>query len=117
MEVAELRSTQEEADSHALLHALHAAKAGSKAVTAEDTDVMVLCLGFNRDIPCSIYQKSGTKHHTRFIDFRKLAGSLGGSCDALIGLHAFTGCDTVSALTGRGKLDPLKLMKKDSTYQ
>ena len=91
-----------------LLHALHAAKAGSKAVTvtAEDTDVMVLCLGFNRDIPCSIYQKCGTKNRTRFIDFGKLASSLGDSiCDALIGLRAFTGCDTVGALTGRGKLD------------
>ena len=48
VEVTELRSTQEEADTRVLMHALHAAKAGSKAVivTAEDTDVMVLCLRF-----------------------------------------------------------------------
>ena len=86
-------------------------------MTAEDTDVMVLCL----DITSSVYQKCGT-----FKDFGKLASSLGDSiCDALIGLHALTscdtvsaltGCDTVSALTGRGKLDALKLIKKDSTY-
>ncbi|KAL7378889.1 hypothetical protein ABVT39_020321 [Epinephelus coioides] len=44
-EVAELRSTHEEVDAHLLLHALHAANTGSKAVviTAEDTDVIVLC--------------------------------------------------------------------------
>ena len=87
-------------------------------MTVEDTDVMVLCLGFNRDIPCSIYQKCGTKNRILFIDFGKMASSLGDSiCDALIGLHAFIGYDNVSALTGRGKLGSLKLMKKDSTYQ
>ena len=74
VEVTELRSTQEKADTCVLLHALHAAKAGSKAVivTAEDTDVMVLCLGFNRDIPCSICQKCGTKNRTQLIEFGNL---------------------------------------------
>ena len=42
VEVAELQSTHEEADtSRLLLHALHAARTGSK--TAKDTDVMLLC--------------------------------------------------------------------------
>ena len=31
-------------------------------------------------------------------------------CRALHGLHAFTGCDTVSAFAGRGKIDPLKMV-------
>ena len=82
VEITELRSTQEEADTRVLLRAVHAAKAGSKAVTAEDPYVMVFCLGFNRDIPCSIYQKCRTKNRTRFIDFGKLASSLEDSiCD------------------------------------
>ena len=57
VEVAELQSTKEEADTRLLLHALHAARTGSNAVivTAEDTDVMLLCLAFQRDIPCPIY--------------------------------------------------------------
>ena len=38
-------------------------------------------------------------------------------CDSVIGLHAFTGCDTVSAFASRRKLSALKLMKKDITYQ
>ena len=38
-------------------------------------------------------------------------------CDSLIGLHAFTGCDTVSAFASRGKLSALKLMKNDITCQ
>ena len=97
VEITELRSTQEEVDTRVLLHALHAAKAGSKAVivTTEDTDVMVLCRGFNRDIPWLIYQKHLTKHRSQFVDFGQLASLLGENiCDALIGLHAFTGCDT-----------------------
>ena len=48
VEVAELPSTQEEADIRLLLDALHASITGSKAVivTADDTDVMLLCLLF-----------------------------------------------------------------------
>lgn len=42
-EVPDLTSTQEEADTHLLLHADHAAKTGYKTlvVTAEDIDVMM----------------------------------------------------------------------------
>jgi len=119
-EVAELKSTQEEADTRMLLHALHAAEAGYKAVviTAEDTDVLVLCLAFNKDIPCPVYQKCGTQTRTRFLDIDKLARSMGDSvCDALVGLHVFSGCDTVSAFAGRGKMGALKQMKSDKTYQ
>ncbi len=38
-------------------------------------------------------------------------------CEALIGMHAFTGCDTVSAFAGRGKLATFKRLKSDKTYQ
>ena len=59
VDVTELQSTQEEADTCLLLHALHAARTGSKAVivTSEDTNVMLLCLAFQNDISCPIYQK------------------------------------------------------------
>ena len=93
VEVAELQSTQEEADTRLLLHALHAARTGSKAVIviAEETDVMLLCFAFQNDIPCPIYQKCGTQNRTRFANISKLAWSLGDSiCDSLIRLHAVT---------------------------
>ena len=32
-------------------------------------------------------------------------------------MHAYTGCDTVSAFVGRGKMGALKLMKSETTYQ
>ena len=42
-----------------LLHALHAANAGYNAVviTADDTDVLILCLGFSNNIQCSLHKK------------------------------------------------------------
>ena len=50
VEVAELQSTQEEADTRVLLHALHAAITVSKTVivTAEYIAVMLPCLAFQR---------------------------------------------------------------------
>ena len=119
-EATELKSSQEEADIRLLLHALHAAECGYKSVviTAEDTDVLILCLGFSINIPSPMFQKCGTKNRTRFIDIKKLSYALGGSvCDALIGMHTFTGCDTVSAFAGRGKMTTLKQMKLDQSYQ
>ena len=41
----------------------------------------------------------------------KVASSIGKSvCQALIGMHAFTGCDTVNAFTGKGKAKALKML-------
>ena len=116
-EASELHSTQEEADTRLLLHA---ATSGSKAViiTAEDTDVLVLCLTFHKIIPCPVYQKRGTQNRTLFIDISKLGKALGECiCHSLIELHAFTGCDTVSAFAGHGKLSALNLLKKNITFQ
>lgn len=44
------------------MHAQHAANAGSEAaiITAEDTDILVLCLSFQKDITYPTYQKCGT---------------------------------------------------------
>ena len=38
-------------------------------------------------------------------------------CKCLIGMHTFTGCDTVSAFTGRGKITALRLVKQQTSYQ
>ena len=38
-------------------------------------------------------------------------------CKALIGMHAYTGCDIVSAFAGKGKAKALKLLTKSKLYQ
>ena len=64
MDIVDLKYSQEEAYTLMLLHAFHAGKSGYKAVViiAEDTDVLILCLGFSKDITCPIYQKCGTQN-------------------------------------------------------
>ena len=38
-------------------------------------------------------------------------------CEALIGMHPFTGCDTVSAFGGQGKMKALKLLDANVRYR
>ena len=48
----------------------------------------------------------------------KLATLLGkDTCAALIGMHSFTGCDSVSAFGGCGKVSAMKLVLKDKTLR
>ena len=115
-EVQELSSCQEEADTRLLLHAAHAARAGYPAVivTSEDTDVFILLLAFSSSIDAILLQKCGSQTRTRLVDIRRVAAAVGeGVCEALIGLHAFTGCNTVSAFAGKGKVKALKMVKAD----
>ena len=119
-EATTLTSTHEEADTRLFLHALHAAESGYKAVVicAEDTDVLVISLAVSSNIPCPMYQKCGTKNRTRYLDITKIQETLGGSvCDALVGMHAFTGCDSIISFAGRRNLTALKHLKSDKTHQ
>ena len=119
-QVPELSSSQEEADTRLLLHASHAAKEGYEAVVvnSEDTDVFILLLGFSNSINTKLYMRCGTRTRTRLIDNAKVVQSTGREvCEALIGLHAFTGCDTVSSFAGKGKISALKILKSNyGTY-
>jgi len=38
-------------------------------------------------------------------------------CQALIGMHALTGCDTVSAFADKGKAKALKMLINSKDYQ
>lgn len=116
IDVDSLRSTQEEADTRLLLHAVHCANAGSSAVVivSEDTDVFILCVAFSGYVACPLYLKSGSHTRVQYVDIKKVAQKFGNDkCKALLGLHAFSGCDTVSAFAGRGKLSSLKLLGRN----
>jgi len=118
--VVELKCSYGEADTRMLLHATHASQNGYKTtvIVSEDTDVMVLCLGNCKKINCTMYLKCGSQNRTRYINISTIAELHGDDlCDALVGLHAFTGCDSVSASAGRGKLCAFKLVKGNRTYQ
>ena len=103
--VDELIISQEEADTRVLLHAKHASvNVASVIIVAEDTDIMILCLAFHDKIDCKIYVKCGTSHK-QYISITHVARAIGDRvCRSLSGLHAFTGCDTVSPLVVVGSL-------------
>ena len=97
VEMPALRCHQEEADGRLLLHASHAAGEGYQAIVicSEDTDVFVLSLAFHDKIKAALFLKCGTKTRRRVVDIGKVAGTVGiDICRALIGIHAYTGCDT-----------------------
>lgn len=51
------------------------------------------------------------------LDIKKLATAMGiDTCDALPGMHCFTGCDTISAFHGLGKSGPFKIMTKSKVF-
>ncbi|KAG0724746.1 hypothetical protein GWK47_039977 [Chionoecetes opilio] len=98
----------------------HAATSGFQTVVvvADDTDVFLLLLAFNKDIGASLYLKCGTQARTKYIEVQKVASVLGEFvCEAIIGMHSFTGCDAVSTFAGRGKVGSLKLLKYDPEVQ
>ena len=97
-------------------HAEHGSKNSYRSViiVSEDTDVLVLCLAYQSRIPSSLYQKCGSQMHARFVDIATIRQSVGEElCNALPGIHSFTGCDTVSAFAGCGKVRAVTLAKQD----
>ena len=119
-EVAALLCQQEEADGRLLLHGAHASEEGYSGVLicSEDTDVFIMALAFHDKITASLFQKCGTRNRARVVDIRKVAATLGiDACRALVGLHSFTGCDTVRAFAGKGKISALKLMLANRNIQ
>jgi hypothetical protein len=57
-----------------------------------------MAMAFSDKIVAPFIMKCGTRTRTKIIDIRRVAASVGTvACHALIGLHSFTGCDTVSS--------------------
>ena len=105
--LTDLDSSQEEADTRLLLHAAHAARSkfAGVIIVSEDTDVLALCLAFTSFIPSSMFIKCSSQTRVKYLDVSRIVDQTGAStCKSLHGFHAFTGCDTVSAFQGRGKV-------------
>ena len=70
--------------------------------------------------------KVGKGSKTRTIDIDNVKAAIASNlhsqissqefCRSLIGMHAFTGCDSISALAGKGKSRALKLLMANSDY-
>lgn len=114
--VDNLCTKQEEADTRMLLHASHAASDGHTCIIIKspDTDVAVLACYFSHQIDARLLFCTGTKQRQRYIDITDVGQLLGADvCNALPGMHSFTGCDSTSAFVGKGKKQAFQLVESD----
>ena len=99
--------SHEEDDTRLLLHVADAVKKGHRklCVRTVDTDDVVLAIAkFNQINPDELWLAFGLKSNFRYIPIHEIVGKMDPmTCKALPVIHAFTGCDTVSAFAGRDK--------------
>ena len=115
--VPELCSNQEEADTRMFLHAIHASSDGHSdiCIRSSDKDVEVLACNYQEFLSANLVIASGTKTRTRLISIPRICEKIGKDiCRVLPGLHALTGCDSVSTFTGKGKKKALDLITNDN---
>lgn len=97
----------EEADTHILLHCLHAATCGNRrlCIRTVDTDVVVLAISaFLLLEVCELWIHFGVGKHVKLFPIHKICAGLEPKmCAVLPVFHAVTGCDTVSFLYGKRK--------------
>lgn len=102
--------SREEADGRVILHVRDMIGAGftSVLVFSTDTDVVALCVSFFPKFVAlglrELWVLYGSGEKKRFIAAHKIAEALGiDKAEALRGFHAFTGCDSVSFFSSKGK--------------
>ena len=115
--IQEIESDQEETDTRIILYCLHAKQKGYKhvVVRSPDSDLFFILLSYIHDLDgTNIYFETGKKNKKRLINITELGAHYSKEyCKALLGLHAFTGCDSTSAFKGKGKVRAMKWMLKD----
>jgi len=128
--VPELCSSQEEADTKMLLHAKHASTNGLENILIQspDTDVFIIALSCLSTIEGNIFFETGVRDKRRIINLNAIKDALGlkipDHCAytidyllaSLLGLHSFTGCDSVSAFAGKGKAKALNIMMQSDEF-
>lgn len=116
-----MTADHEEADTRLLLHCEYASQhqaSSSVMIRSPDTDVFVVAVGLSGVMNGRVLFHTGRGNLSRTIDVTAVHNHYGKDVsEALIGLHSFTGCDTVRAFYGKGKTKALKLMLSDEDYQ
>lgn len=120
-EVQDLHSNQEEADSRMLLHAYQASKSSSTIgdiiICTVDTDVFILALWVSNLLHNRLILLFMNGNQSRKFDLKSMSSKLPEAVvEAVVGLHPFTGCDSVSAFKGKGKVKALRLMMESNCY-
>ena len=117
----DLCSAQEEADTKIILHCHHQATTHPSSqgiiVRSPDTDVFLLLLFHTRNINHQLFLDTGTGNKRRLLNVNKLEEMHGKDlCEAVLGLHAFSGCDSTSSFVRKGKITAFKKFSKDPSH-
>ena len=117
-EVPELCADHEEADTRMLLHANHAAKDSRNIIIrSDDTNVFAIALATADKVSATLYMMMGPSSNSRIVSVSALSRKLGCKISAaVIVMHCFTGCDTVSTFKGKGNIKAYKSMIKCEDY-
>lgn len=113
----ELYSTQEEADTRMVLHAIHLSdRYQNIIVKSDDTDVLVLLIYYvSRGLlgTASMFVHAGHGDRQRFVPVSRISKNLGTAvCESLPAYHALTECDTTSSLFKIGKISAFNKLEK-----
>lgn len=114
--VEHLSSTQEEADTLLILHALHAVRTGVQVeIMSPDTDVLLLALRRYPQLGHNPVFLTGVGDKRRTVSLKPIYDGIGEHlAAALPGFHAFTGCDTTGHFAGKGKPTCWKALRKST---
>ncbi|GFO29333.1 hypothetical protein PoB_005583800 [Plakobranchus ocellatus] len=119
--VPDLYSSHEEADSRIILHCMYASQQPTTErviVRPPDSDVFLLPLSLSDAINKPLIFDTGSGNNRRQLNITDLAATMSKRlCDAIIGLQAFTGCNSTSCFAGKGKLKALKMLQGDQDLQ
>ena len=111
----ELKSTQEETDSRIFYcEYRRSEKYRHLRVKSPDTDVFFILLHYALKLEnITILFDTGTGNKKRLINVIEMAQEYGQEyCPALLGMYAFSGCDSTSAFKGKEKIQPLKKLSQ-----
>ena len=115
----DLTSNHEEADTRILLHAKHASSESEAPILlrSPDTDVLVLAVFLCSREQLPLLFRVQKKKAWSYINVTSIADSLGHIvCEGLLGMHAFSGCDSTSRFAGHGKKTAMKLLVDNDEY-
>ena len=114
-DVTNLRSSQKEADTKMMLHAVDAASNGATQIKiySPDSDVFILSLRRYAQLCDDVQFVTGTCQRHRVITFKPIVQALSNTkVAALPGPHALSGADVTGSFVGKGKATWWKVFKE-----
>ena len=119
-EIPKLEFDQEETDTRVVLYCFYAAdkEYSYVQVRSPERDSFFIFLYYASKINIILLFDIGSRCKRRLLNISQLAHDFTPLyCDALLGLHAFSRCYTISVFQGIGKVKPIKLRQKKPRYQ